>query len=305
MTASATGKTLLELLARRFTYHTRDEWRVLVEEGRLRINGCPAMPRRELCAGDEVQFDIPDQEEPSVNTNYTIIFEDDSLLAVNKPPDLPCHPSGRYFRNTLWFMLKRCGPKLDRAFMNRLDRETSGVVLLAGPKAARSACRRQFEAGQVEKRYCVLVEGHIPDRITADGWIGPDDDSPIRKKQRFSTLARPGSKRAKTAFRRICVGKEISIVEAVPVTGRLHQIRATLLSLGYPVVGDKMYGRDETVFLRFISGTMTQADEKLMRLGRQALHAASLGIRHPDTGENIVFEAPLPADMAAVRGTAC
>ena len=190
----------------------------------------------------------------AVRRDYSILFEDHNLLALNKPGNLPCHPGGRYFAHTLWGLLKSNYPEDSIFFVNRLDRETSGIVLVAKTRVAAENCQRQFIAGTVRKKYRVIVEGDFPGGIIrADGYLFKDERSLIRKKQRF--LHRHESKtllvKAKpccTLFRLIRKSDGKSLVLAEPVTGRLHQIRATLFSLGYPVTGDKIYGRTKPFF---------------------------------------------------------
>jgi 23S rRNA pseudouridine955/2504/2580 synthase/23S rRNA pseudouridine1911/1915/1917 synthase len=130
-----------------------------------------------------------------------------------------------------------------------------------------------------------------------------DPASPVGKRRLFVEgvpVEEAGSDWAETRFRRLAEGNGISLVEAVPATGRLHQIRATLHACGYPVIGDKLYGVDPDLFLRFRSGALTGADRTALRLNRQALHAARLRMRHPRTRQWLDVEAPMPGDMAAL-----
>ena len=297
-------QNILDFLEFRFTYHTRDQWRQAIYEGRILHNGeCPA-PECELQAGDSVEYLMPDVDEPSVNSQYTLLLSDFPVLALGKPPDLPVHPAGRYFHNTLWALLRNSGYGNIR-FVNRLDRETSGVVLVALTKSGARECGKQLQAQRILKQYMVLVEGIFPDELTAEGWLEPDVDSAVKKKVRFKASCGSSvseSKKAVTHFRRITAASAAgySLVEALPETGRYHQIRATLLGLGFPVVGDKLYGKDETAFLRFREGCLTREDEERLRLSRQALHAARISFNHPVHGQRLQVHAPLPPDMRNV-----
>ena len=245
-----------------------------------------------------------DTTEPPVNRDYTILFEDRELLVVDKPGNLPCHPGGRYFTHTLWGLLKTDYPEVPFFFVNRIDRETSGIVLVAKTGAAAKNCQRQFNTGTVLKTYQVIVEGDFPNgSIRANGYLLKDEKSLIRKKQRFypvheSKTIPPKAKPCCTEFHLIrkCGGK--SLVAAQPITGRLHQIRVTLFSLGYPVMGDKIYGVDDTLFIRFINDHLTDADRRKLCLSRQALHAESFELNHPSSGKRIRFFSGLPEDMA-------
>jgi 23S rRNA pseudouridine955/2504/2580 synthase/23S rRNA pseudouridine1911/1915/1917 synthase len=300
------GGPLLDYLAARFTYHDRDRWRELARQGRLFVNGEPADGETVLAPGDVLEFRTdPAEPEPPVETNVTVLFEDEAILAVNKPGDLPCHPGGRYFRNTLWALLRQKLPEGGPLFLlNRLDRETSGVVLAAKARWAAGAVGRQFQQKRVFKRYQVLVEGSFPEGLVeARGYLWDDPESAVRKRRRYGPGPPPKARGRKspeachTTIQGLGTFGGISLVEALPRTGRLHQIRATLHALGYPVVGDKLYGPDEGIFLRFIRGGLTPEDRGRLRLPRQALHAAELRIHHPATGSGLRLKARLPPDM--------
>ena len=300
------GRALAAFLAARFTYHAREEWARLIDEGRVRVNGRAAAPEAALRTGDVLRYDAADIPEPPVRTDYGIVSDDALMTVVDKPGNLPCHPGGRYFNHTLWALLKERQGLQEPVFVNRLDRETSGLVLVAKThESAQNLCK-QFAAHKVVKRYTVFVEGVFPERADAAGWLVSDAGSAIRKKRRFvpaaagSPAPEASAEWAETAFERVRTCDGFSVVTAQPRTGRLHQIRATLLSLGYPVVGDKLYGVDETLFLRFCTEALTEEDRRRLRLPRQALHAGSLRFHHPRFGALTEAEAALPEDMAAL-----
>ncbi len=233
------------------------------------------MPPREAPA-------FPANAEPPVLRSAGILYEDDDLVVADKPGNLPCHPGGRYCANTLLHLLRdRAGDGGKLRIINRLDRETSGIVLVAKSAAMSRSLSGQFRRHTAQKEYTVLVHGDFPVHLEARGWLVPDADSVIRKKRRFVTCSAPpapGAESAETDFELVEARDGISRVLARPRTGRTHQIRATLLSLGFPVVGDKIYGLDETFFLRFITDALTEADRARLVLPRQALHASSLTV---------------------------
>lgn len=307
---AADGQPLLGYLTTRFTYHDATRWTAAIADGRILVNGQPATLDSRLCRDDLLEYRVPDTPEPTVCRDLHTVCEDADLLMVDKPAGLPCHPGGRFFANTLWHILRvERGVPLT-AIINRLDRETSGLVLLAKSAAAEKSLRRQFARRQVTKTYAVLVEGVFPDNLSARGWLEPDTACEVRKKRRFVTAVAgdPGTVTAKvpdgewaeTAFR--CLHREngLSLLAAVPHTGRQHQIRATLCSLGYPVVGDKLYGLDPIFFLRFVENVLTAADLQRLRLSRQALHAWQLDFHHPLSGQALHCSAPIPMELLAL-----
>jgi 23S rRNA-/tRNA-specific pseudouridylate synthase len=308
------GLRLIDMLLSRFPYHTQEEWEQRLRDGSVLINDQQSSPGHVLAAGDTMEYAAADIPEPAVSLAVEILHEDSDIVVVNKPAGLPCHPAGRFFHNTLWAFLKATRGLDNPEFVNRLDRETSGLVIVAKNAAAARACRAQFARRQVEKRYVVLVEGHFPAVQRATGRLCPDLASPIRRKCRFipeetAATARPpiperdsagaegGADWADTEFRLLAQHGPISELGVILHTGRTHQIRATLEALGFPVVGDKLYGGDPTVFLRFCQDRLSAADRRALRLPRQALHAAEITFRHPRTGECVTYRAELPADL--------
>ena len=299
------GQQLLDFISQRFTYRNREEWQTELAADRFLLNDGEARGDSILVQGDRLVYLMPALTEPPVDVNYTVLHEDDDLLVINKPAPLPCHPGGRFFAHTLWALLKENHGLAEPRLINRLDRETSGIVLVAKNKDAARLCQAQFIQHRVEKVYLVVVEGDFPDAVApveANGWLGPDPDSAIRKKMRFYPAqndAPPGAVESNTEFRRISGSRNtsLSLVEARPHTGRCHQIRASLLHLGFPVVGDKLYGVDEQLFLRFKEGCLSATDHTLLRIPRQALHASSLRLSHPVNGKELEFIAPLPPTL--------
>jgi RluA family pseudouridine synthase len=298
------GGRLLDFVSRRFTYRSGEEWQEEIEAGRFLLNDKEAAADHLLRAGDRLVYRMAPLEEPPVNRCYQVLHEDEELLVIDKPAPLPCHPGGRFFNHTLWALLKEGRGVAKPVFINRLDRETSGIVLLAKTSQAAKCCREQFANQLVEKHYLVLVEGEFPaGTMQADGWLAPDPTSTIRKKVGFFPAGGqvpPGAKSAGTSFRLLATNNVMSLLAAQLHTGRCHQIRATLCSLGYPVAGDKLYGVDEQLFLRFQEDSLTPADHGRLRLKRQALHASCLRILHPTTGRELSFTAPLPVEFQEV-----
>ena len=301
---SADGTAVADFLAARFSYHDRAGWCQRIAAGAVTINGRPCAHDLLLKTGDRLAYEPDNRPEPPVDFNIGIVLDDDDLLIVNKSGNLPCHPGGRYFNHTLWAWLKKERGLDDFTFVNRIDRETSGLVVIAKNFAASENCRKQFSGRKVVKRYKTLVESaDFPAELETAGWLVADTESTIRKKRKFisggSSGAPPSADAewAETKFRLLKQCGNIALIEAEPHTGRLHQIRATLLALGFPIVGDKLYGVDETLFLRFCKDTLTDADRARLRMERQALHASGLSFRHPKFGRPVTIDLDLPDDM--------
>ena len=292
------GKRLDRFLAGRFTYRSRTQWGELIRAGRITVNQARVRPSRGLRQGDVVSYVPTPRAEPPIDPRFRTLYRDDCLVAIAKSGNLPIHPSGRYFRHTLLHLLADAHPEWGTLHViHRLDRETSGVVVFARSSEATERVAVQFRERRVEKRYLALVEGSPPeDRFVIEKRLGPATNSLIRK----AVGVRDDGLPAATEIRVLHRGAGWAWVEARPRTGRQHQIRVHLKSAGLPIVGDKVYGRSERFFLKFISDEpLTPEEETILGMSRQALHAYSLAIAHPTSGEPLVLTAPLPEDLAA------
>jgi 23S rRNA pseudouridine1911/1915/1917 synthase len=258
----------------------------------------------------------PPWDEDPVPTDIPIVHEDDHLFAVDKPALLPVHPTARYHRNTLIKLLKDARPGSFVSLGHRLDRETSGVLICAKSAECDRSLKKQIEARTgIEKTYRAITWG-VPDPTRVeDAIVTPADDGPgAFRFERSLELDPTGRYRVKmrlgqtadalTASTRFVVestrtraGRSYALVRCELETGRQHQIRVHLASLGAPIVGDKLYGPDETCFARGADGELTEEDHALLELPRHALHAARLALKHPMTGAPLTIEAPLPNDL--------
>ena len=295
------GLSLVEWLARRYTYRDRAGWCAEIAGGRILVDLERAEPELLLRRGMSISYDPPPVPEPPVDTGYRIVHRDDELLVVDKPGDLPSHPGGIYLENSLVTLLKREYGEVYLA--NRLDRETSGLMLVARSKAMATWLFGELRERRVVKEYRALVHGRFPDYLDAVGWLVRDEASRIRKKRAFlpdaaavdpGDAGSPGRQFCRTEFRREESDGVYSLLRCRLHTGKTHQIRATLRSLGYPLVGDKIYGLDDEIFLRFASGKMTEGDRKLLVLPSQALQSAMVAFRTGPDAAVREFRAPLP-----------
>ena len=285
---SSAGQTLTSFLASRFTYRSAPEWRQRIASGEITVNGKAADPEYRLVMHDIIEYRPGDLPEPEANCDYKIVYEDDALLVIDKPANLCVHPSGPFFRHTLWHLLSSRYGEIH--LVNRLDRETSGLMLAAkDPQTAAKLARPGYPIG---KEYLALVFGTFDHPVDAAGFLVPDRLSAVRKKRKFVRGDSPEAGNGESC-RTLLVpeksGRRFSLVRAVLETGRMHQIRATLFSLGFPLVGDKLYGPDETIFLKLRDNLVSDADREKLILDRQALHSARLAFRHPVDGRELEF----------------
>jgi len=246
------------------------------------------------------------EEPPTTDLPATVIYRDADVIAVDKPAGLPMHPTARYFKETLVARLRDMtgpGEKIDPA--HRIDRETSGIVVCGNRPEVTIALKAAFADGRVHKAYLAIVEGHPDwDKCTIDAPLAVGG-AVVRIKVEVNRAA---GKEAVTDAE--CVarfdgpdGAPFSIIRARPRTGRQHQIRAHLSHVGFPLVGDKIYGPDENYFVRFTEHALDDAARARLRLPRHALHAAELELVHPTTKKILKIESPLPEDLSGFVAT--
>jgi 23S rRNA pseudouridine1911/1915/1917 synthase len=238
-------------------------------------------------------------EAPIDDIVVPLVYSDARMLAVSKPGDLVVHPTASAYHRTLIRVLRtRTGERfLDLA--HRIDKETSGLVLLARDREAGTHLKEQFASREVKKAYLAVVAG-VPelDRMTLDQpmRLKPDSDSGV-----LMEIGGEGAQPAVTEVVVLSRGTGASLVEARPHTGRQHQIRLHLAHAGHPIVGDKLYMGGEGVFLRALRGEI-DGDELQRTVGhpRQALHAWKASFAHPETRAEMTLSAPLPPDFFAL-----
>jgi 23S rRNA pseudouridine1911/1915/1917 synthase len=289
------GKRLDSFLAEQVPELSRSAVQRLIEGEQVSVNGESAKASYRVRPGDVVVALLPDEETPEPEAEpipLQVVYEDEALLVVDKPAGMVVHPAPGHRGGTLVNALLAYCPELAAGggerpgIVHRLDRDTSGLILVAKSEKIRRALQRQFKERQVHKSYLALVAGHLqPAWGLIEAPIGRDP----HRRQRMAVLA--GGREAVTEYhvleqfaRRLGpAGGSYSLVEAEPKTGRTHQIRVHLASIGHPVVGDRVYGR-----------------RSRLPVPRQFLHARRLEFRHPLSGSRIDLEAPLPPDLAAV-----
>lgn len=302
---TAAGLALVDWLAERFRYRDRASWTVAIEAGRISVDGVVAAAGDLLPAGAEVTY-WPLDDEPYADTTVRIVHQDQELVVVDKPAHLVCHGDGAFIQKTLLHVLARNmtvdGQMPTLRLVHRLDRETSGLVLVARTRRACRLMEAGFGRGEVEKRYLAVVHGSpASDEFVVDTPIGRSRTSSISIRRAAGPEAGDDARPALTLFRVLHRGPQHAILEARPTTGRTHQIRVHLESVGLPVLGDKLYGRTDAQYLQFVHHVKAGGDARDAGppVPRQMLHAHTLSFRHPGTGLPTRFVAEPPPDLAA------
>ncbi len=230
----------------------------------------------------------PERELPHV----PILYRDDDLLVLDKPADLTMHPTAKTVTRTLTaFLSSLSGESFTPA--HRLDRETSGIVACGRKGESSARLKAQFRNRDTCKIYLAVVQGSLTERLIVREPLGFSVDSPIRIKMGVRSDGDP----SESWFHPVSVGKTHSLIACRPLTGRQHQLRAHLEWLGFPLAGDKLYGVSPDFFLEFIEKGWTARMQQELVFSRQLLHAATLRIRHPATGEELFFCCDPPDDF--------
>jgi 23S rRNA pseudouridine1911/1915/1917 synthase len=267
----------------------------------FRQDGSRRRASERVKAGEVVILVRPSFEEPIVPLEFDVLYEDDSILALDKPAGLPVHPSASYHKNTLTYLLRQRYGDQTPQIAHRLDRETSGLLLCGRTLDAERALKSDFENRRVSKRYVAIVRGVMPED---DGRIELPMD---RAKEGLHILMEVTPEGegypCATRYRVLARRDDATLVALAPESGRQHQLRVHLAALGFPIIGDKLYGPEGVqTFLDYIDTGMT-ADLRY-RLGheRQALHAYQLEFTHPATAEPTTLHAPLSPDLLELWG---
>jgi len=224
-----------------------------------------------------------------------ILHEDERLLVVNKPGLIVCHPSKHGPWSSLIGAAREYLGLPTMHLMFRLDRETSGVVVLAKDSATASRLQKAAQRRQVGKQYLAILEGRLAEAVTVDQPLGPDNESCVTVRSKVVAADSPGAQSAVTHFEPLAAGGGFTLVRVRTETGRKHQIRVHALWLGHAVVGDKLYGPDERLYLEFAQHGWTERHAALLPLSRQALHCAEIDLR--PAHEPHVFRAPLAVEL--------
>jgi 23S rRNA pseudouridine1911/1915/1917 synthase len=289
---------LIDYLASRFSYVSADTWQRRIEDGHVFRNGEVANTASTVRQGDRIACDIPDFDAPDVNFNYSVVHRDPWLLGINKPPNLRVHAQGKWIQANLIYHLRfRHQPRYPRSHLvNRLDANTSGIVLLALDKQTLGRMGHAFRDGEVVKEYMAIVHG-VPKPAAGliELPIGQHSSSLVPVRQ--STAHARSLRQAATHYQVVRQwGEAYASLRLTPITGRTHQLRVHMAAIGHPLVGDALYTLSDDQFLAYCQG---QFDPKML-LGRQALHCLETRFCHPQTGDPCLVTAPLAEDMLAL-----
>jgi 23S rRNA pseudouridine1911/1915/1917 synthase len=283
-------------LSERIPELSRSAARRLIDTSQVTVNDEPQKASYKIRVGDQVVAFLPSEDPTELVAEpipLSIVYEDSALLVVDKPAGMVVHPAPGHSSGTLVNALLAHCPELAHmdderpGIVHRLDRDTSGLILVAKGEKVRKALQRQFKERLVRKAYLVLLDGHLhPAWGRIEAPVGRDP----HHRQRMAVLR--GGRAAVTEYHVLeqashqtgPAAGDYSLVDAEPRTGRTHQIRVHFASIGHPVVGDTVYGRRRSQ----------------LPLPRQFLHAWKLGFKHPDSGQRINLVAPLPPDLSSV-----
>lgn len=285
--ALSTGRRLDAFLVAHLPAHSRSQLKALIDGGHITVDGAHAKPALRVRRGQRIEVTVPPPPPAGIAPEaltLDIIFEDEQVLVINKPPGLVVHPgAGRRGGTLANAVLARVpeiahvGSALRPGIVHRLDKDTSGLLMVAKTPEAYRSLQSQVTARTVSRTYLALVCGQLP---RDEGVI----DAPIGRHPRHRTRMAvvPRGRAALTRYRVRERFARHTLVEVQLVTGRTHQIRVHFAHLGHPVAGDPVYGRGED-----------------LGIGRQALHAFKLRFAHPQSARELTFEAPIPADFRA------
>jgi 23S rRNA pseudouridine1911/1915/1917 synthase len=298
--ADHAGLRLDQALARALPQYSRARLQGWIEDGAVRVDGLVPRPRDKVHGGERVRIEARLEPETGVAPEkmpVDVVFKDRALLVIDKPAGLVVHPGAGNASHTLQNALLALDAKLalvPRAgLVHRLDKDTSGLMIVARTPESHAALTAQIAAREIERRYVAVCTGVMTGGGTVDEPIGR------HRSQRIRMAVRGDGREAVTHYRVVKRFRGHTLVNAQLETGRTHQIRVHLAHIGFPVVGDPVYGGRK----RLPRGATPQLLSMLERFKRQALHAAHLKLAHPTSGEMVEWEAPLPTDMQQLVAT--
>jgi 23S rRNA pseudouridine1911/1915/1917 synthase len=297
ITADAAGWRLDRALAAALPTLSRERIKALISSGNVHRHGAAVRdPATKAIAGDAFDLHVPPPVEPHNEPQdiaLNVVFEDDHLIVIDKPAGMVVHPAAGNFDGTLVnALLHHCAGRLSGiggvarpGIVHRIDKDTSGLIVAAKTDPAHEGLSAQFARHSIDRRYLAIVAG-LPN--PSSGRV----DAPLARssanRQKMAIVSEGRGKRAVTHYRLVQPLHEAALVECRLETGRTHQVRVHMTSLGHPLLGDPVYGRTRPAHRELL---------KALNFHRQALHAAELGFNHPVSKENLLLKSALPYDM--------
>jgi 23S rRNA pseudouridine1911/1915/1917 synthase len=295
LTEESAGKRLDVVLADIFPQYSRSRLKIWIEQGQVLVNGHVAKPKLKMSGDEELQLSVQsiESEENCVAEDIPldIVYQDDSIIVINKPADFVVHPAAGHYTGTMQNALLHHDVSLAEVpragIVHRLDKDTTGLMVVARNLSSHKYLVDQIQKHEVIREYQAVVYGVM----TGGGMV----DQPIGRhpRDRIKMAVRENGREAVTHYRLLRRFREHSHIKVQLETGRTHQIRVHMSYLHHPIVGDPVYaGRH-----RVPAGAQQELLDYLQTFRRQALHAWRLSFVHPESGEEVTFEAPLPDDM--------
>ncbi len=299
------GKRIDAYLAGRFPDYSRSVVQKVIDASAVEVNGQVVKASYRVRLGDEIRVWLPDLGDDAPTPEdipLSIVYEDEAFVVVDKPPGMVVHPAKGHWSGTLvnalqfhFDRLSSVGGDERPGIVHRLDRDTTGLLIVAKDDRAHRALASQFEARTIKKEYLAIVSGVMSrDSDYIERPIGPH---PTHREKMAIRLPEDGGKVAVTFYEVLERFRSHTLVRCHPQTGRTHQIRVHLNHLGHPIIADKLYaGRDRLTLAEVVPG---EASDEVL-IDRQALHAHQLRLTHPVSGQPLHFSAPIPGDFMRV-----
>jgi 23S rRNA pseudouridine1911/1915/1917 synthase len=307
--ARAHGWRLDHYLCRLFPNYSRGLFQSAINQEAVLVNNLAVKPSRRLRVNDRVSVKLPEQPDsrlPPEDIPLDVLYEDSSLIVLNKPPDMIVHPGKGNYRGTLagalqfhFDQLSDLAGSLRPGIVHRLDRDTSGVLVVAKDNQVHHRLSAQFERRDVRKEYLALVWRHLEfesDFIETYVRVHP------KHREKMLVCEPGGNARQASTFYEVIErfhptpASKFTYVRLLPKTGRTHQLRVHMQHIGHPIVADRMYGGRSMLNRSDLEPNIPEEEDAVL-IPRQALHAHRLSFNHPETGKPLTFEAPLPADF--------
>ncbi|HWL08840.1 MAG TPA: RluA family pseudouridine synthase [Planctomicrobium sp.] len=291
-------------LTRIFPNHSRALFQRAIEQQAVLVNGLSVKASRRLRVNDRISVTLPEEADSAIAAEdlpIEVIYEDDAIAVINKPANMVTHPGKANYTGTLaaavqfhFDTLSDIAGQLRPGIVHRLDRDTTGVILIAKDNQVHNRLTKQFEQRTVKKEYRAIVRGEFDrdsDYIRTHLKVHPKAHEKM-----IVCAPEEKSREAVTLFRVLTRFRGFTEVQLLPETGRTHQLRVHMQHLKHPIIADRLYAGHDRLLLSELTGTPGAADEEPL-ISRQALHAYRLELRHPVTDAIMQFEAPLPVDI--------